>query len=97
MTLTFTSNPMIEIYFLMPDGARNLIATFVNDEMYMICHRSLEAQAHEMNATLDETFITPPTVDSYLPKWDGVHKILHQGYVYARYADLTPIKHGDTN
>ena len=39
----------------MPDGGRVHVASFKEDDMYLACLDSLEAQADKENATLDET------------------------------------------
>mgnify|MGYP003626399845 FL=1 len=77
----------------MPDGGRVHVASFKEDDMYLACLDSLEAQADKENATLDETIIedTAPAL-----RWEGVHKILHQGYWYAKYTDLQHKPHGNS-
>ncbi|HIB77171.1 MAG TPA: hypothetical protein EYO58_06040 [Flavobacteriales bacterium] len=84
---------MIKVEFIMPDDTRVHVASFKEDDMYLACLDSLEAQAHKENATLDETIIkdTIPAL-----KWDGVDKIIHQGYWYGKYTDLKYTPHGNS-
>lgn len=77
---------MIKVEFISPHGARTHIASFRDEDAYILCLEILEEIASQTNSTVEETFLDDA---SFAPSWDGVHKILHQGYVYAKYADLT--------
>lgn len=75
---------MIKIEFLFQDGNRVHVANFLDEDIYILSIDLLEAEAKKVNATLIET------VEGLKPrlKWEGVDKIIHQGYWYAKYTDL---------
>jgi len=76
---------MITVEFVSPNGERVHVASFVDEDVYISCLETLEARASQAGAIVEESFLDErPT----LPSWDGVSKILHQGYWYVKYTDL---------
>ena len=75
---------MIKIEFLSQDGYRVHVAEFIDEDIYIASIDLLEAEAKKVNATLIET------IEGSNPrlKWNGVDKIIHQGYWYGKYTDL---------
>jgi len=76
---------MIKIDFISKNKERLHVASFSDEDLYIKCLDVIEEHASRTNSTIEETIYTekPPT-----PSWDGVKKILHNGYWYGRYADL---------
>lgn len=75
----------IKVEFVSSSGERLHVASFVDEDVYISCLEVLEARAAQADSIVEESFLDErPT----LPSWDGVSKILHQGYWYARYTDL---------
>jgi len=79
-----TQSTLIKVEFLTQDGNKTHIANFIDEDMYIECIEILESQAKKNNAILIET------IEGLKPrlKWEGVDKIIHQGYWYAKYTDL---------
>tara|TARA_R110002020_G_scaffold104053_1_gene243668 strand:- start:66 stop:335 length:270 start_codon:yes stop_codon:yes gene_type:complete len=76
---------MIAIHFISKENKKRHVASFIDEDLYISCLDSIEAQASKTNSKIEETLYIEKTPT---PSWEGVEKILHKGYWYGKYADL---------